>query len=63
MFIYNTLTRKEEIFKPRGDKKVELFVCGPTVYDSSHLGHARTYLVFDMIANYLKAQGRNYIRG
>jgi cysteinyl-tRNA synthetase len=55
--IYNTLTRKKQAFKPRKGKKVNLFVCGPTVYDYSHLGHARTYIVFDMIARYLETKG------
>jgi len=57
--LYNTLSRKKEIFKPLKAKKVNLFVCGPTVYDFSHLGHARTYIVFDMIAKYLKEKGYN----
>jgi len=52
--LYNTLSRKKETFKPRKGKLVELFVCGPTVYDSSHIGHARTYIAFDMIVKYLK---------
>ena len=55
--LYNTLSRKKEFFKPLKDKKVNLFVCGPTTYDFSHLGHARTYVVFDMIAKYLKEKG------
>ena len=54
---YNTLTKKKETFKPLKNKKVNFFVCGPTVYDFSHLGHARTYLVFDMVVNYLKETG------
>ena len=52
--IYNSLSQKKEIFKPRQGKKINLFVCGPTVYDFSHLGHARTYIVFDMIVKYLR---------
>jgi len=52
--LYNTLSRKKEVFKPLKNKKVNLFVCGPTVYDFPHIGHARTYLVFDVIAKYLK---------
>lgn len=52
--IYNTLSRKKEIFKPRKRKKVNIFVCGPTVYDFSHIGHARTYIIFDMITKYLR---------
>ena len=55
--IYNTFTRKKEILKPSQDKKINLFVCGPTVYDWSHLGHARTYIVFDMIVKYLRSKG------
>jgi len=52
--IYNTLSHKKEPFKPLKGKKVNLFVCGPTVYDFSHLGHARTYIVFDMIVSLLR---------
>jgi len=52
--LYNTLSRKKEIFRPRRRKKVELFVCGPTTYDFSHIGHARTYIVFDVIVKYLR---------
>ncbi len=52
--LYNTLSRKKETFKPRKGKLVELFVCGPTVYDFSHIGHARTYIAFDMIVKYLR---------
>ncbi len=55
--LYNTLTRKKQVFKPRKGKKANIFVCGPTVYDYSHLGHARTYIVFDMIVKYLKQKG------
>ncbi|MFH1036595.1 MAG: cysteine--tRNA ligase [Patescibacteria group bacterium] len=55
--IYNTLTRKTEVLEPREKGKIKLFVCGPTVYDSPHIGHARTYIAFDMIAKYLKTKG------
>ncbi|RLC34606.1 MAG: cysteine--tRNA ligase [Candidatus Nealsonbacteria bacterium] len=55
--LYNTLTRKKETFKPRKHKVVELFVCGPTTYDFAHLGHARTYLAFDIIVKYLRKKG------
>lgn len=55
--IHNTLSRKKEVFKPKKKKKVNLFVCGPTVYDFSHIGHARTYIIFDMIVNYLREVG------
>jgi len=55
--LYNSLSQKKEFFKPLKDKKVNLFVCGPTTYDFSHLGHARTYVVFDMICKYLRQKG------
>ena len=55
--VYNTLTRKKEEFKPANSKKVKLFVCGPTVYDYAHIGHAKTYVQFDIIAKYLKYCG------
>lgn len=55
--IYNTLNRKKEIFKPRKSGKVHIYVCGPTVYDSCHIGHARSVVVFDVIVRYFKAKG------
>ncbi len=55
--VYNTLTRKKEIFKPRKNKRVNLFVCGPTVYDYTHIGHAKTYIQFDVIVKYLRNSG------
>jgi len=55
--IYNTMTRKKEIFEPKNENRVKLFVCGPTVYDNSHIGHARTYISFDVVARYLKYRG------
>lgn len=55
--IYNTLTRKKEIFKPRPNRRVNLFVCGPTVYDWMHIGHAKTYIQFDVVVKYLKFKG------
>ncbi len=55
--IYNTLTRKKETFKPIHKGKINIFVCGPTVYDYSHLGHAKTYVQFDMIVKYLRFKG------
>lgn len=57
MEIYNTLSKKKEILKPRKPRKVNLFVCGVTTYDFSHIGHARTYIAFDMIAKYLHQKG------
>lgn len=57
LFLTNTLTRKKEKFEPINDKKVNLFVCGPTVYDHSHLGHAKTYTQFDVLVRFLKYLG------
>jgi cysteinyl-tRNA synthetase len=55
--IYNTRTRSVDEFKPARGNRVYMFVCGPTVYDHSHIGHARTYLAYDIIARYLRARG------
>jgi len=55
--LYNTLTRKKEKFIPLFDKNVKIFVCGPTVYDHSHIGHAKTYVQFDVIVKYLRYRG------
>ena len=55
--IYNTLKKKKETFKPINPGKVGIYVCGPTVYDACHIGHARCVVVFDVIVRYLKAIG------
>ncbi len=55
--VYNTLTKKKEEFKPIKDKKVNIFVCGPTTYDYSHIGHAKTYVQFDIIVKFLRWSG------
>jgi len=55
--IFNTMTRKKEIFKPLDDKKVKMFVCGVTEYDYVHLGHARTYAFYDTLVRYLRYLG------
>jgi len=62
--IYNTLTRKKEPFTPLVENKVGLYVCGITVYDLCHMGHARTYLSFDIMVRYLRHVGYevNYVR-
>ena len=57
LVIYNTLTRKKELFKPLVDGKVGLYVCGPTVYSNSHLGHARPNITFDLLFRYLTFLG------
>ncbi len=52
--IYNTLTRKKETFKPLSKGKVGMYVCGPTVNDVPHLGHARVQIIFDVFRKYLE---------
>ena len=51
--IYNTLSRSKEIFKPITEGQVRMYVCGMTVYDFCHLGHARVMIVFDMATRWL----------
>jgi cysteinyl-tRNA synthetase len=55
--IHNTVTKKKEIFRPIESGKIKIYVCGPTVYDVCHIGHARSVIVFDVIVRYLKAIG------
>jgi len=55
--IYNTLTRKKETFTPRVAGKVGMYVCGMTVYDYCHIGHARVMVVFDTVARYFRHAG------
>jgi cysteinyl-tRNA synthetase len=55
--IYNTLTREKQEFVPIRPGRVEMYVCGMTVYDFCHLGHARVMVVFDMVARWLRATG------
>lgn len=62
--IFNTLTRKKEVFIPLEENKVKMYVCGMTVYDYCHLGHARVLVSFDVIVRYLRSKGFdvNYVR-
>jgi len=62
--IYNSLTRKKELFTPREADKVGMYVCGITVYDYCHIGHARMFIVFDVLFRHLQALGYqvNYVR-
>ena len=52
--IYNTLTRQKEQFKPLHEGRVGMYVCGPTVYSHSHIGHGKSYVSFDIIVRYLR---------
>ncbi len=62
--IYNTLTRQKEIFKPMQPGKISMYVCGITVYDYCHIGHARVLVAFDVITRFLRSQSWdvNYVR-
>ncbi len=62
--VYNTLTRQKETFVPLNPENVRMYVCGMTVYDYCHLGHARVMVVFDMIARWLRQSGHplTYVR-
>ena len=55
--LYNTLTRRKDALAPRDEGKVALYVCGPTVYDYSHIGHARAYVFFDVLFRFLRSLG------
>ncbi|MEM2021236.1 MAG: cysteine--tRNA ligase [Zestosphaera sp.] len=55
--IYNTRTRSVEDFRPLNGNRVFMFVCGPTVYDYSHIGHARVFIFFDVVARWLRRLG------
>ena len=52
--IFNSLTRKKEVFEPQNPNRVTMYTCGPTVYGPSHLGHARTYTNFDLLKRVLE---------
>ena len=57
LFVYNTLTRRKEEFRPLHAPHVGMYVCGPTVYGDAHLGHARPAITFDIVFRYLKHLG------
>jgi len=57
MKLYNSLSQTKEVFVPNNDRKVTLYVCGITPYDTTHLGHAFTYLTFDILQRFLTFQG------
>ena len=55
--LYNTLTRSLESFAPLAPPTVTMYVCGPTVYDDPHIGHARSAYIFDVLRRYLRSHG------
>ena len=57
LFVYNTLSRKKELFQPLNPQHVGMYVCGPTVYGDPHLGHARPAITFDILFRYLRHLG------
>lgn len=59
IFLYNTLTKKKEEFKPINPPNVNMYICGPTVYDYFHIGNARTFVMADIIRKYLEYRGFN----
>jgi len=64
MKIFNSLTGKKETFKPINKNSISIYVCGMTVYDFCHIGHARTFVSFDVVVNFLKSLGNKvtYVR-
>ena len=64
LYLYNSLTRAKELFTPLVPGKVGMYVCGITVYDRCHLGHARSMVCFDVVVRYLRSQGYDvtYVR-
>ena len=49
LVLYNTMTKKKEVFKSKVPNKVGMYICGVTAYDFSHIGHARAYVAFDVL--------------
>ncbi len=62
MYIYNTLTRKKELFVPNTEGKVEMYTCGPTVYHYAHIGNLRSYIMEDVLEKYLSYLGNDVDR-
>ena len=57
IYIYNSLTKEKELFKPITEDYVGMYVCGPTVYSNVHLGNCRTFISFDLVFRYLMHLG------
>ncbi|KAL7166061.1 hypothetical protein ACSBR2_036850 [Camellia fascicularis] len=64
LWLYNTMSKQKEVFRPKVPGKVGMYVCGVTAYDLSHIGHARVYVCFDVLYRYLRHLGYevNYVR-
>ena len=62
--IHDTLTQRKQTFKPIDEGKIRMYVCGITIYDYCHIGHARTFVSFDVITRYLRYSGYDltYVR-
>ncbi|HIQ02936.1 MAG TPA: cysteine--tRNA ligase, partial [Desulfurococcales archaeon] len=57
LLVFNTLSKRKELFEPLQPPLVKMYVCGPTPYDHTHVGHVRTYISFDLIRRYLEFKG------
>jgi len=57
LLIYNSIKREKQVFKPVHEGRVTMYVCGPTVYDYPHVGHAKSYIAFDIVVRYLRYLG------
>jgi cysteinyl-tRNA synthetase len=63
IFLTNNLNNKKEIFVPINEKKIGMYVCGPTVYDNPHIGNARPLVIFDILFKVLKCKyGKNSVK-
>ena len=62
MYLYNSLTRKKELFVPNDEKLVKMYTCGPTVYHFAHIGNLRSYIMEDVLEKYLRYSGYNVKR-
>ena len=63
LWLHNTMSRKKELFKPKVEGQVGMYVCGVTAYDLSHIGHARVYVTFDVLFRYEKEKASNFFNG
>ncbi|HNW36821.1 MAG TPA: class I tRNA ligase family protein, partial [Candidatus Ozemobacteraceae bacterium] len=59
LMLYNTMSRSKETFVPMVEGHVGIYVCGPTVYGPPHLGHAKSYITFDVLVKHLRKRGLN----